>query len=375
MTLSSLLLVARTSLIFLLLALPARAHELRPAIADMKFDAEKVSVSIALNLEAVIAGIGAEHDDTDDAPEAALYEELRANDPEALREAFDAEAQDFLSNVTIQTGDTALSPTISDLTIPAVGDVDLSRESILILNAALPAETSAVVFGWDESLGPLILRAPGKTEPYSAYLTAGTLSDPIPVTGAEARGTLETVWDYIVLGFEHILPKGLDHILFVVGLFLLAARLRPLLWQVTAFTLAHTVTLALGITGVVSISPSIVEPLIAASIVWVCIENIFSEKMATWRPLVVFGFGLLHGLGFAGVLGEIGLPPSQFITALLSFNIGVELGQLTVIAACFLAVGLWFRNKPWYRSRITIPASILIACVGAYWFVERTLLA
>ena len=375
MTLSSLLLVARTSLIFLLLALPARAHELRPAIADMKFDTEKVSVSIALNLEAVIAGIGAEHDDTDDAPEAALYEELRANDPEALREAFDVEAQDFLSNVTMQTGDTALSPTISDLTIPAVGDVDLSRESILTLNAALPAETSAVVFGWDESLGPLILRAPGKTEPYSAYLTEGTLSDPIPVTGAEARGTLETVWDYIVLGFEHILPKGLDHILFVVGLFLLAARLRPLLWQVTAFTLAHTVTLALGITGVVSISPSIVEPLIAASIVWVCIENIFSEKMATWRPVVVFGFGLLHGLGFAGVLGEIGLPPSQFITALLSFNIGVELGQLTVIAACFLAVGLWFRNKPWYRSRITIPASILIACVGAYWFVERTLLA
>jgi hydrogenase/urease accessory protein HupE len=375
MTLSSLLLVARTSLIFLLLALPARAHELRPAIADMKLETEKVSVSIALNLEAVIAGIGAEHDDTDDAPEAALYEELRANDPEALREAFDAEAQDFLSNVTMQTGDTALSPTISDLTIPAVGDVDLSRESILILNAALPAETSAVVFGWDESLGPLILRAPGKTEPYSAYLTAGTLSDPIPVTGAEARGTLETVWDYIVLGFEHILPKGLDHILFVVGLFLLAARLRPLLWQVTAFTLAHTVTLALGITGVVSISPSIVEPLIAASIVWVCIENIFSEKMATWRPVVVFAFGLLHGLGFAGVLGEIGLPPSQFITALLSFNIGVELGQLTVIAACFLAVGLWFRNKPWYRSRITIPASILIACVGAYWFVERTLLA
>jgi len=161
----------------------------------------------------------------------------------------------------------------------------------------------------------------------------------------------------------------------VIGLFLLSARLAPLLWQVTSFTLAHTVTLALGITGVVTISPAIVEPLIAASIVWVCIENIFSEKMATWRPVVVFGFGLLHGLGFAGVLGEIGMPQSQFITALISFNVGVELGQLTVIAACFLAVGIWFGNKPWYRARITIPASLVIAAIGAYWFVERTFLA
>jgi len=234
-----------------------------------------------------------------------------------------------------------------------------------------------LTFGWDASLGPLVLRAPGKTEgaPYSAYLTDGNLSDPIPITGAAPRSTGQTIWDYLVLGYTHILPKGLDHILFVIGLFLLSTKLGPLLWQVTSFTVAHTVTLALGITGVITISPSIVEPLIAASIVYVCIENILSDKMATWRPLIVFLFGLLHGLGFAGVLGEIGMPQDQFITALLSFNIGVEVGQLTVIAACFLAVGLWFGNKPWYRNRISIPASILIACIGAYWFVERTVLA
>jgi len=130
------------------------------------------------------------------------------------------------------------------------------------------------------------------------------------------------------------------------------------------------VTLALGITGVITISPSIVEPLIAASIIWVCIENVFSERMAVWRPLVIFGFGLLHGLGFAGVLGEIGLPTSQFVTALLSFNVGVELGQLTVIAVCFLVVGLWFRDKPWYRRVITIPCSLLIAAIGAHQFVS-----
>ena len=374
MILSSLLHTARASLILLLFALPARAHELRPAIADMLLDSEQATITIALNLEAVVAGIGAEHDDTDDAPEAELYERLRNNDPAALREAFEGQAKDFLSKLTLQSDGAPLSSTITAIAIPPVGDPDISRESTLTLRAALLAGTNSVVFGWDKTLGALILRAPGKTEPYSAYLTDGMISDPIPVTGAETPSTLETVWDYVVIGFTHILPKGLDHILFVVGLFLLAARLRPLLWQVTAFTIAHTVTLALGITGAVSIPPAIVEPLIAASIVWVCVENIFSDKMASWRPVVVFAFGLLHGLGFAGVLGEIGMPSSQFFTALLSFNLGVEFGQLTVIAACFLIVGLWFRNKPWYRIRITVPASVLIACIGAYWFVERTFL-
>ena len=371
---SSLLRALCARLLFALVlvaAYPANAHELRPAIADMTINEDRVSLSVALNLEAVIAGIGADHDDTDDAPEAAAYDALRGREPTELREAFESFESEFLSQITLRADDQALEPAVADVVIPEVGDTDLARESVVTLDAVLPDGAEDVTVGWDDSLGPLILRAPGKSEPYSAYLTGGTLSDPIPVTGAEARGTLEIVKDYIVLGFEHILPKGLDHILFVVGLFLLSARLRPLLWQVTSFTVAHTVTLALGITGVITISPSIVEPLIAASIIWVCIENVFSERMAVWRPLVIFGFGLLHGLGFAGVLGEIGLPKSQFVTALLSFNVGVELGQLTVIAVCFLVVGLWFRDKPWYRRVITIPCSLLIAAIGGYWFVER----
>ena len=115
---------------------------------------------------------------------------------------------------------------------------------------------------------------------------------------------------------------------------------------------------------------SIVEPLIAASIVYVAVENIFAKGLNPWRPFVIFGFGLLHGLGFASVLGEFGLPDGQFIPALIAFNIGVELGQLTVIALAFLAVG-WFARKSWYRAGIAIPASCIIAAVGAYWCIER----
>ena len=135
--------------------------------------------------------------------------------------------------------------------------------------------------------------------------------------------------------------------------------------------MAHTITLALTVYGVVSLSPRVVEPLIALSIVYVAVENIFTSKLHAWRPVVVFCFGLLHGMGFAGVLTEIGLPRSEFIPALLSFNAGVECGQLTVILAAFLIFGLPFRKKPWYRQRIVIPGSLFIAAIGLYWSIQR----
>ncbi len=179
-----------------------------------------------------------------------------------------------------------------------------------------------------------------------------------------------TFGQYQLLGFTHILPKGLDHILFVLGLYLLSTKLRPLLWQITMFTLAHTLTLGLAASGYVQLPAGIVEPLIAASIVYVAIENLLTTRMQPWRPALVFAFGLLHGLGFAGVLSELGLPADRFGEALVGFNIGVEMGQLTVVALAFAAIG-WFRNRSWYRSAFVIPGSIAIALTGAYWFVER----
>ncbi|HKD16682.1 MAG TPA: HupE/UreJ family protein, partial [Thermoanaerobaculia bacterium] len=134
---------------------------------------------------------------------------------------------------------------------------------------------------------------------------------------------------------------------------------------------AHTITLALTIYGVVSLSPRIVEPLIALSIVYVAVENVVTPKLTPWRVALVFAFGLLHGMGFAGVLAELGLPRSEFLPALLCFNGGVELGQLTVILTAFVLIGLPFRNRPWYRRRIVVPASLVIAAIGLVWFVQR----
>jgi HupE / UreJ protein len=180
----------------------------------------------------------------------------------------------------------------------------------------------------------------------------------------------EIVRQYLWLGYTHILPKGLDHILFVLGLFLLSPRAKTLLLQVTAFTVAHSITLGLSIYGLVSVPSRIVEPLIALSIAYVAVENLVTRELKPWRLALVFTFGLLHGLGFAGVLRDLGLPRGEFLTALLSFNVGVEAGQLTVIVAALIAT-VPFMRKGWYHQRVVMPASLAIAVVGLYWTVAR----
>ncbi|MGD1983286.1 MAG: HupE/UreJ family protein [Chromatiaceae bacterium] len=193
----------------------------------------------------------------------------------------------------------------------------------------------------------------------------------LPVAQANTETLAKVFANYVELGFAHILPHGFDHILFVIGLFLLSPKLKPLLWQVSAFTLAHTLTLALGASGLVRLPPEFVEPLIALSIVWIAVENLMTNRLQRWRLGVIFCFGLLHGLGFAGVLLEIGLSGTHFYSALLAFNLGVELGQLSVIVLCFLAVGSMMK-RPVYQRLVVVPTSCVIALTGAYWVVERT---
>ena len=176
------------------------------------------------------------------------------------------------------------------------------------------------------------------------------------------------------MGYVHILPRGVDHILFVLGLFLLGSQLPALIKQITAFTLAHSLTLALAAAGLVRLPANIVEPLIALSIVFVAIENLTTKEVRPWRILVVFAFGLVHGLGFAEVFQELGLAGAGFFTALLGFNIGVELGQLSVVALALLAVG-WLRGRTGYRKFVVVPASLAIAAVAAFWTLQRVFFA
>jgi HupE/UreJ protein len=261
---------------------------------------------------------------------------------------------------------------------PGDGDDAIAAASELRLSMTGRIPGGAKTFTWSNAvrLGTcmLTLENEGDENVERQWLENGQESRPFALTVAIVPPTRKQVVEtYLKLGFTHILPKGTDHILFVLGIFLLSTRLKPVLLQVTAFTVAHTITLALTIYGVVSLARSIVEPLIAISIVYVAIENLRTTELKPWRIALVFAFGLLHGMGFAGVLTELGLPRSEFLPALLSFNVGVEAGQLTVIAIALTLFGLPFRERPWYRSRIVVPASIAIAAVGFYWAVQRVI--
>lgn len=181
----------------------------------------------------------------------------------------------------------------------------------------------------------------------------------------------DVVWFYIKLGFNHIIPEGIDHILFVIGLCLLSTKIKTILWQATAFTVAHSITLALSMKNIIVAPGAVVEPIIALSIAFVAIENLLLKELKPWRILIVFLFGLIHGLGFASALNEIGLPTGKFYTSVIAFNAGVELGQVAVITAMFAFVIIPLRNKSWYRKGIVYPLSTLIAIIALYWTVQR----
>ncbi len=179
------------------------------------------------------------------------------------------------------------------------------------------------------------------------------------------------IWYYMKLGFNHIIPSGPDHILFIVGLCLLSPKLKTLLWQATAFTVAHTITLILSMKGIVLIPSVIIEPIIALSIAFVALENIFITELKPWRILIVFLFGLIHGMGFASALNELGLPPNAFYTSLISFNVGVELGQILIIAILYYSLIKNFSERIWYRTRTVYPISACIALIALYWTITR----
>lgn len=181
----------------------------------------------------------------------------------------------------------------------------------------------------------------------------------------------EVSWFYFKLGFSHIIPEGLDHVLFIIALCLINTKLKSIIWQATAFTVAHTISLILSMKNIIVAPPPIIESIIALSIIFVAIENMLITKLKPWRIFIVFAFGLIHGLGFASALNETGLPPEQFYTSLLMFNFGVEVCQILLIAFIFLILINPYKNRTWFRKAIVFPISSIIAAAGVYWLIVR----
>ena len=285
-------------------------------------------------------------------------------------------AELFLRRVKISFDGSETRPEVA-YSVAAAGDDLSSAIATIRLRGAIPdgARDLAWTYGWTFASYPLTIRRSAAGDPVTEWLEGGESSAPFAWASPSPHlDRLGTARRYLALGFTHILPGGLDHVLFVLGIYLLSGRVRSVLWQVSAFTLAHSITLGLGLYGVVSVPPRIVEPLIALSIAYVAIENIFLSELRPWRVVLVFAFGLLHGLGFASALQELGLPRAELATALVAFNAGVEAGQLTVIGAAFVLVGGAWARQAWYRQRVVVPASTAIACTAIYWTIARVYL-
>lgn len=353
----------------------SQAHELRPAVAEVLVTKSQIKIKLLTTVETLLAGIDlSQVTDTDEAPEAEVYDHLRSLSDFDLAQLVKREWTNLERGMLIDGADRFV---LQSVKVVEEKNIDLPRETMIEMVAKLKSGTGPVAFGWISKNGGLVVRNGTGDNAYAAFLEDGELSVPFPRMGNIEESVTGVFWRFLVEGFAHIIPKGLDHILFVLGLFLFSLAWRPLLAQVTLFTLAHTVTLGLATLGFFKIPPthmSLVEALIAVSIVYVALENVVRPKLGWWRLLVVFGFGLLHGLGFASVLGDLGLAESRFILSLIAFNVGVEFGQLAIIVCAYIILTLPFGQSEAYRRFIVIPGSLAIALVGLWWTLERTLL-
>ena len=314
-------------------------------------------------------------DNTDDHENQRMYKTFRSLNNDELTKKFLISWIDFTTLFSFSKEDGSKldkfvfsflkSEVIADLSVPRLTNIHFFIE-----NENLSPFSVQV----SKKLGDTILRV-GRTKDGSAqYLRSGEESAVISYNGKQLVSRLGIFFNYIQVGFTHIIPKGLDHILFVLGLIFFSQKMYALVFQISLFTLAHTITLGLNSLRIVNLPIALVEPLIALTIVYIAIENIFKSEGTKYRSVTIFIFGLLHGLGFASVLNTFGMPDNHFLLALTGFNVGVEIGQITIVTLVYLILKLLLNTQEQFRTYITIPGSLIIGVFGLWWSLERTLL-
>ena len=360
-----------------LFSIGAISHEIRPSIADYKIEENILYFDIRLNAELILSGIDASNiTDTNSSPLSATYDDLRSLTRENLKILLIESWDDIQSKINLNINEVSTKFELVDINIEANRDFEISRDSIIYLKYELDEDDEFFTFKWSEKYGPIIIREINELKKeddlYTEYLQAGLQTDKIFIKSENTQSIFKSIINYFILGIQHIIPKGLDHILFIVGLFFFSVTLRPLLIQVTMFTIAHSITLIFVSVSYINVNPLIVEPIIALSIAYVGIENIFKQYVKEYlRYIIIFFFGLLHGLGFALVLSDIGYQSSKLILNLISFNLGIEAAQIFIILFLYILLGIKFSNKKYYRYIFQVPVSLFIALVGIYWFFER----
>lgn len=355
----------------------AHAHSIKPSIVEYRIYDKNIELNLSINAEVFLSGIDAsKFIDTANAPEVKLYDELRKLQIDELESKIRESIDTLKDSVYLNVDQKMLNLNLDKINVQDEKSKKNIRITKISFKTPVPEDGKTMTFAWKKELGSLIFRDfsmeidnDGKAS--TTWLKAGEKTAPIPL--ADRTSNLVTIiFSATQQGVKHIIPGGLDHILFVLGLFFFSYKIGPLLSQVTIFTIAHSITLILGSLGYIYLPPVFVEAIIAASIVWIGLENVVRTKLNISRIGVIFCFGLLHGLGFAYMFTQMGLEGSDYLINLFSFNLGVEVGQLLVLTPFILITPILSRIS-WYRVVISIPASIIIALFGVKMFIERVL--
>ena len=353
------------------------AHEIKPSIADFTYDESYLNIEVRLNAELILSNIDASNiSNTNSSPLTEIYDRYRLLDKKDLENVILESWKDISSNIDIKINNKLKKIELINIDTQVVKNFEISRDTIISFRVLLNKSSEKFTFKWIKNYGPIILRENNdlkiEDDLVTEYLQSGTESDPIFFNDNNFRSMFTSFTKFFVLGIQHIIPKGLDHILFIFGLFLFSSSLNTLIKQITIFTIAHSITLIFVSLSLIKINPQIVEPIIALSIVYVGLENIFKNYIKEYlRYIVILFFGLLHGLGFALVLSDIGYRSSKLFLNLISFNIGIEVAQISIILFLYLLIAIKFSKNKYYRITFQIPSSILIASIGLYWFAER----
>ncbi|GEO37637.1 hydrogenase/urease accessory protein HupE [Skermanella aerolata] len=351
---------------------------LRPGSAGAH-EVNLTNARLSIRGDAIVATIGIKGSDVDRAIGSAIYDAATGTvDGDALRDATESILRYFTRNATVGGEGGAACRQVSTGTAPDRDGIAVTLEWDCAGVTGALVYRSTVLTEIEPSARQIVLieneDESGSAGPAQVLLngdqTEAALSNAAP-------DLMETVLRYIASGIEHIF-LGYDHVAFLLAILLWARRLMPVVKIVTAFTAAHSITLSLAASGVAVLPPSLVEPAIAASIVYVAAENFISRDVdQRWRD--TFVLGLIHGFGFAGALQAFGLPTGAVVPALASFNVGVEIGQLAIVAVAVPALLLLDRLTTasgmtgMRRPGVVYAGSLAIMSLGLYWLAERTL--
>jgi len=353
------------------------SHEIKPSIADFTYDEKYLNFKIRLNAELILSNIDAStFSNTDSSSLSDIYDKFRILSKKDLEEMFQNSWSEISSNIDIKINNETKKINLIKTEVEDIKNFEISRDTNVYFRVLLDENSEQFTFRWVKNYGSIILREnnnnKSEDELVTEYLQSGIESSQFSFKENNFSKTFNSFTKFFVLGIQHIIPKGLDHILFIFGLFLFSSSLKKLISQITIFTIAHSITLIFVSLSLMKINPQIVEPIIALSIFYIGLENIFKKYIKEYlRYVVILFFGLLHGLGFALVLSDIGYRSTDLFINLISFNIGIEVAQISIVVVLYLLVALNFAKNKNYRIFFQVPSSILISSIGLYWFFER----